>query len=73
VIVKVVKRESAIDDSYVYQVEIEWTDLDCSYQSYKDTVDAVYVNDEPLGSDVKIAILDTREVMKKDNALYIYV
>jgi hypothetical protein len=64
---------SNIDDTYVYQVEIEWTDLVCSWQVYKDTVDAVYVNNKPLDTNTKIAIFDTREVMKKDNALYIYV
>ena len=72
-IAKIVKRASNIDDTYVYQVEIEWVDLVCSWQVYKDTVDAVYVNNKPLDADTKIAIFDTREVMKKDNALYIYV
>jgi hypothetical protein len=72
-IVKVVKRASHIDDAHVYQVEIEWTDLDCSYQVYKDVVDKVYINDVELDSEIKTAIYESREVMKKDNALYIYV
>jgi hypothetical protein len=73
-IVKIVKRTSHIDDTYVYQVEIEWSDLDCSYQVYKDVVDKVYINDVELKLDeVKTAIFESREVMKKDNALYVYV
>jgi len=73
-IVKIVKRASHIDDTYVYQVEIEWSDLDCSYQVYKDVVDKVYINDVELKLDeVKTAIYESREVMKKDNALYVYV
>jgi len=73
-IVKIVKRASHIDDTCVYQVEIEWSDLDCSYQVYKDVVDKVYINDVELKLDeVKTAIYESREVMKKDNALYVYV
>jgi hypothetical protein len=74
-IVKIIKRASHIDDTYVYQVEIEWSDLDCSYQVYKDVVDKVYINDVELELDneIKTVIYETHEVMKKDNALYVYV
>jgi hypothetical protein len=72
-IAKIVKRASHIDDSYVYQVEIEWSDLDCSCQVYKDVVDKVYINDVELDNEIKTAIYESREVMKKDNALYVYV
>jgi hypothetical protein len=72
-IVKIVKRASHIDDTYVYQVEIEWSDLDCFWQVYKDVVDKVYVNGKPLDSEIKNAIYESHEVVKKDNALYIRV
>jgi hypothetical protein len=57
-IVKIVKRASNIDDSYVYEVEVWRGDSQHEYQVYKDVVDRVVVNGKELSADKTVVVLD---------------
>jgi hypothetical protein len=57
-IVKIVKRASNIDDSYVYEVEVWSGDSQHEYQVYKDVVDDVWVNGKELSADKTVVVLD---------------
>jgi hypothetical protein len=57
-IIKIVKRASHIDDSYVYEVEIWSSDSQHEYQVYKDVVDNVLINGKELSADKTVVVLD---------------